>query len=776
MARSKRREDEEADGGSSDSTAPSASAQTAYNASARRVTVFLPAHSLKFGLEVVAREEQTQDVTAVLCLFCKHFGREERVGAKRRATTNFKYFKPPFRTDQYLQHHRLQHPKRWAAYEAASVQEKHAFFPHHLASAMPMEQKKRLRYVKDENQVAGIQDMSIGRRLVIPASIVRAVKGDMRWEPLALTMCEIVTIARESDEDTEDETNAAPEKPIAPAYRVTIADRQSCDLVLDLCATGLSTQQITQSLSKMATRIDTIKTLGGVWNELVEEYIMFGCFATMTMVSQLLSDAQSFCLAFQSRRDVQGIERLEVRARFFHKILSDMHLLSVKTETVASMTTVIHLLSTLFPSWRRALLGVVIEGDLSDNHVEVLTTGIARLSAEVSHPVIRVWNGSSLLLHALTELTNRLMNGRFASTLWMLKAYISTRVDLLQEIGHPQELEPFEASKTMEAVALARWLTEKRIRVRKYLEDTRPSCQPSDVWWLVLAVFDWLASHARESLKKLRTPHHGGLLGHLQQHELLTDLVTDCRCAFRVELQSGVDTALSSRDDAFLSTSQAFVVKREDLLEFTTELGTFASTLVEDMSTDELSTGTGAIGTAVVEFVETLSKGLSNAIQLVGAISEAEVQQTPPILPHDLVKLSSKEFAALFARYRPQLAVYYSDEQFDALDQEHQFLKRSSRERDFKNLFGDAATNQWSFDQCWGMTQGRFRLVHTFAGQLAALYHSSVSVEAEKSLRGHWTRVHEPFGQREGVDLPVEAPLYAAQFHRLEQLCEAVDV
>ncbi|GLD96269.1 hypothetical protein PINS_up004952 [Pythium insidiosum] len=97
----------------------------------RRPTAFQPAHALRFGLEVIARDASGA-VTSALCLFCKHFGREPKPGAKRRATTNFKYFKGSFRTDQYVQHHRLQHPVKWAAYEASTQKEKQVFFPRHV--------------------------------------------------------------------------------------------------------------------------------------------------------------------------------------------------------------------------------------------------------------------------------------------------------------------------------------------------------------------------------------------------------------------------------------------------------------------------------------------------------------------------------------------------------------------------------------------------------------------------------------------------------------------
>ncbi|RLN02526.1 hypothetical protein BBO99_00002963 [Phytophthora kernoviae] len=90
----------------------------------KRFLKFLKSHELKFGLEPVARDVATGDVTLVVCRFCQHFGREQRPEKKRRSTKNVKYFRSSFRTDQYQQHHELSHGQTWARYQASSDEEK----------------------------------------------------------------------------------------------------------------------------------------------------------------------------------------------------------------------------------------------------------------------------------------------------------------------------------------------------------------------------------------------------------------------------------------------------------------------------------------------------------------------------------------------------------------------------------------------------------------------------------------------------------------------------
>ena len=49
--------------------------------------------------------------------FCVFFGREEKVGAKRKASLLVKYFKSPFCVKGYHQHLEEQHGSRWDEYK-----------------------------------------------------------------------------------------------------------------------------------------------------------------------------------------------------------------------------------------------------------------------------------------------------------------------------------------------------------------------------------------------------------------------------------------------------------------------------------------------------------------------------------------------------------------------------------------------------------------------------------------------------------------------------------
>ena len=94
----------------------------------RRVQPFHMAHEAEFGVMVTYQDASTSAVMSVVCQFFVAFGREERVGLKRKSIATNKYFKAPFRPVLYCHHHESQHPSMWFSYSEASDAAKATFF------------------------------------------------------------------------------------------------------------------------------------------------------------------------------------------------------------------------------------------------------------------------------------------------------------------------------------------------------------------------------------------------------------------------------------------------------------------------------------------------------------------------------------------------------------------------------------------------------------------------------------------------------------------------
>ena len=70
-----------------------------------RQTPYQPSHAFDFGLKVVERDPNTKEVVSCHCEFCVYYGREAKVGSKRRNTTNIQYFKKTVLSGQLQEPH-----------------------------------------------------------------------------------------------------------------------------------------------------------------------------------------------------------------------------------------------------------------------------------------------------------------------------------------------------------------------------------------------------------------------------------------------------------------------------------------------------------------------------------------------------------------------------------------------------------------------------------------------------------------------------------------------
>jgi len=102
---------------------------------------------------------------------CSVFISDGKLGWEPRCmkTEHIKFFEKPFCTDNYLQHHRQQHPECWEAYQAASKDNKMSFFE----SIHPI-------WLTLLHHFSGKQ---VTRQYFINRLIINAIIGDLLWDP-----------------------------------------------------------------------------------------------------------------------------------------------------------------------------------------------------------------------------------------------------------------------------------------------------------------------------------------------------------------------------------------------------------------------------------------------------------------------------------------------------------------------------------------------------------------------------------------------------------------
>ena len=94
----------------------------------KRATPFQARHLIEFGLEVAKKHPNTGVINAMSCKFCIFFGHKEKVGSKRKATSNVKHFLHPFWKECYCSHLLRANPNKWSKYDALPLEEKKCHF------------------------------------------------------------------------------------------------------------------------------------------------------------------------------------------------------------------------------------------------------------------------------------------------------------------------------------------------------------------------------------------------------------------------------------------------------------------------------------------------------------------------------------------------------------------------------------------------------------------------------------------------------------------------
>jgi hypothetical protein len=83
-----------------------------------RASEYVKDNDVRLGLRVSTRTVNGgPQVTGLQCCFCIAFGREEKVSAKRQASTIVQGWMRPFRYDNIESHVNGQHPTKWAEYK-----------------------------------------------------------------------------------------------------------------------------------------------------------------------------------------------------------------------------------------------------------------------------------------------------------------------------------------------------------------------------------------------------------------------------------------------------------------------------------------------------------------------------------------------------------------------------------------------------------------------------------------------------------------------------------
>ena len=141
----------------------------------------------------------------------------------------------------------------------------------------------------------------------------------------------------------------------------------------------------------------------------------------------------------------------------------------------------------------------------------------------------------------------------------------------------------------------------------------------------------------------------------------------------------------------------------------------------------------------------------------------------PPVLPHELVKISTSDFGnTVVDMHLSQLRHSWSEETIAEIEIQHRQLSIAYREESALKsaLEAYATVSIKSFDTAWAIVEGRFEILRDFCGGIATVFANTASVESDFSILG-WEKDKFRLSM---TDLSLEGVMHCKQYVALANL------
>ena len=719
----------------------------------KRACPFQSKHEVEFGLRVTQRHPRTKCAVSVECRFCHVFGREAKVGAKRKPTSNVHYFTAPFRVELYRRHAEGQHPTKWTEYVALSSSEKSsgAFF----AGRVPFIN------TLDEH----LDPVGSAGSVHIEKQVVEIVLGD-------------ILLGIDSDDDSDNSNDnddsvsmATRKKRALAVFKPTFADDDPTNVVDYTCrisntkAFDLTIRFVscgaTFRLASRLIRETQLSTKMGAFSNISDKktagFVRMALAMNLQRIACLLRSSWAFAIALDGATHA-SVSYLDLRVRLLcDNDICNFHLLAmpllVRHTGEAMFDLTCNLLDVLCPDWHKRVIGCTSDGarNMTGRHAGIVT----RLQQVAEPNFIRVWCLAHQVDLVIGFIYDQLLKEPFFSTLTALIAYLRRQQNLVSEMR-----------STCPKVALTRWLSmsknmlwfkKHRIRIFSYLDDKRPACTPTASWWVLCAAVQRFSCEVAITFKLLQ-----GLPTHVaQQRAYLTKLFESLlsHVGGRGPL---IQSELELVDEQSHVISGEFVVSHASIREFIHSLGSFVSDQLGQLdksAVDELLLQIGQM------YMVTLSR-------LLTAVAERDAsngpdEELPPVTPRELVHTGGGAFCAIVRKFSSRLHNSgLTPQDIEAIEESHQDLLDSYRRESVLRDVIDSTAPTCSFKDAWAGQQARFMPLFKFCGGIASVFPGTATVESDFSV----LRREKNVFRQNLTDFGLASVMHARQYDRLCQL------
>lgn len=689
------------------------------------------------------RASNSSEVISAECLFCVYFGREVKVGSKRKNTANIKYFTRPFRADNYKQHHEQQHPIRWNEYKNASMEDKQTFF-------------EQSRPVK-ETLHAFFGPKQTTRRFLINAPIVNVIIGDMLWNPDDI---DGDTHARmmAAFEDVADESELLEAGEGVDRRCVLIKNSLQFSLAIDYLRAGCSFKQAARIM--LATKERTgLAAVGSCSDSTISKYARFACAINMQKISELLACVWTFSVALDMSTHMSS-SYLDIRIRLHHSKsgIINLHLLAIpvfeRHTAEVIFETADKALTVLCPSWKDIVVGVSTDGE---RKMTGRVSGVATRFEQMAKPgFVRIWCGAHQLDIVMQRAYTEFGNDEFYGHLTAAISYLRRQQNLIADM---QSKAPKVADTRWESMStVATWFKKHKVAVDAFFESKKPACAPPSVWWAQIMVVDYFASRATITFKQLQG--HTVTVSEQRQHLASLQAFYLAAVDGKGPLTEDESGALDA-EEWVLSTCSRFagkIAKAESLIQ---NRGSFVQEKIGAL----LQTEMDALAKDVLRFFLNAAAGISTIVAERDSLNESG-NEAPAVMPHELVRLEHSDFCSIVVNHRERLLARWTTNEIDLIEQEHQDLVLAYCSEPQLQSALNACDGSSSFNDAWSIVEGRFSTLLRFCGGLASVFPGTSQVESDFSV----VKNEKDIFRMALTDLSLEGVLHSKQFDMLSSL------
>ncbi|KAF1772280.1 Phox homologous domain [Phytophthora cactorum] len=710
-----------------------------------RTLKYLPGHQLRFGIAAVSRDPATGDVEEAVCLFCKHFGREQRADKKRKSASTVKYFRDSFRPDQYAQHHQLQHPTQWTKYKDARA--RRCFD----VKASIVEVVAVLA-----TQLDFLMEMAAGG--LSGAQIAASVKVFRQHAPMLL---------RDLVENTK-KTGPTSKKNVAMAV-----ERE-------------------QERAKEILRVD-----GDVTPEYNEaqtaEFVRLGVAASLSIIARLMEESWAFSLELGTVAQHPMYWYLDVKVRLYNRIggLRSAHLLAIpeyvgKCDSMMCQT-LDRVLTALLLEWKNKLLGIITAGDIPFP---------ARLSEVIKHfqnaakgsVLYRTSNCINQLQRVLLTCYASIDSGNFLLTLKKLSEYVRKEPRVLSEMkrlpGYWQQLDskvhcdsstPVAFGQEIDMLVAHSGFLQEHLKEVAFSSETALKIPVS--WWVGLQVLQWVTARANAVFEVLEKQH----VTISQQATVMASLAEECITGFHAQIHENRSSVSQTGSIEYISLDKRVSLSKTNLVEFVIssselarDMGKHGGGATVNAASEHFAMGAVNMIASLVELSVSLKQQCAACSNVSGRVSQTTVvaDVLPPVMPHELVQLNSDEFDELLEAHDTSSRGTLKDDDIKA---EHELLCCTFAKDGDLRIALEMCTQGTPFDVAWSLMDARFKSLEAFAGGLATVCPSNVVPLSATSARD---LVLCPKDMEEArlllADFELESALHAQQFQSLTKLQEEI--